>query len=420
MFSDRAADMVLRVRRREYDGLLIVGIVFLASALSIGTSNYAFGLYVEPLEETFGWSRTAISASLSFWAIGSLTAPLLGRFMDNYGARPLLVGSLALFGVSFVLRPLMTELWHFYALSILQFFAFSGMNMLPAGRLVGLWFPNSKGRAMGFAMMGNNFGGLTVPVLTGYVLAVATWGSAFVVTGLLAFGIALLASLFVHERTPDRAAATRGDDSLPATSGLVGLTVKEALRTDAFYYVTAATALGSFTYSALLPQISTHLLDQGTNRLTVVALIFLLAGFGMAGKGVFGYLAERFTARIAMMLSLGGQTALISVIVAYPVGLHLWVIVPVFGFFFGAYGVLVTLLLQENFGLKYFGSIAGLSGLVGMIPAVAGPLMAGASFDYLDSYGPAFMAVAALFVTAILLLTRVKSPMQRLAEMSQE
>ena len=55
-----------------------------------------------------------------------------------------------------------------------------------------------------------------------------------------------------------------------------------------------------------------------------------------------------------------------------------------------------------------------------MIAMVAGPLMAGASFDYLDSYGPAFMAVAALFVTAILLLTRVKSPMQRLAEMSQE
>ena len=420
MFSDRAADMVLRARRMEYDGLLIVGIVFLSSALSIGASNYAFGLYVEPLEETFSWSRTEILGSLSFWAIGSLTAPLLGRFMDNYGARPLLVGSLALFGVSFVLRPLMTELWHFYALSFLQFFMFSGMNMLPAGRLVGLWFPKSKGRAMGFAMMGNNFGGLTIPVLTGYILAVATWGSAFVVTGLLALGIALLASLFVHERTPDRAAATRGDDSLPATSGLLGLTVKEALRTDAFYYVTAATALGSFTYSALLPQISTHLLDQGTNRLTVVALIFLLAGFGMAGKGVFGYLAERFTARIAMMVSLGGQTALISVIVAYPVGLHLWVIVPIFGFFFGAYGVLVTLLLQENFGLKYFGSIAGLSGLVGMIPAVAGPLMAGASFDYLDSYGPAFMAVAALFVTAILLLTRVKSPMQRLAEMSQE
>ena len=419
MFSDRAANIALRARRREYDGLLIVGIVFLSSALTIGSSNYAFGLYVEPLQETFGWSRTAILGSLSFWAVGSLSAPMLGRFMDNYGTRPLIVGSLVLFGVSLVLRPLMTELWHFYALSFLQFFAFSGMNMLPAGRLVGLWFPKSKGRAMGFTMMGNNFGGLTVPVLTGYVLAVATWGSAFVVTGILAFAVALLAALFVHERTPNMAAA-REDDSTPATTGLAGLTVKEALRSDAFYYVTVATALGSFTYSALLPQISTHLLDQGTDDATVVTLLSLLAGFGMAGKGVFGYLAERFTARIAMMLSLAGQTALISVIVAYPAGPHLWIVVPIFGFFFGAYGVLMTLLLQENFGLKYFGSISGLSGLVGMISMVAGPLMAGASFDYLDSYGPAFLAVAALFVTAILLLTRVRSPMDRLAQLSEK
>ena len=85
-------------------------------------------------------------------------------------------------------------------------------------------------------------------------------------------------------------------------------------------------------------------------------LLSLLAGFGMAGKGVFGFLAERFTARIAMMLSLGGQTALISVIVAYPgrnssVGHHAH-----FRFFFGAYGVLMTLLLQENFGLKISGA----------------------------------------------------------------
>ena len=340
--------------------------------------------------------------------------------MDNYGTRPLLAGTLALFALSLVLRPMMTELWHFYALSFIQFFAFSGMNMLPAGRLVALWFPKSKGRAMGFTTMGNNFGGLTVPMLTGYLLAVATWGTAFVVTGILAFAVALLAALFVHERTPHRSSSLQGSGSSPTTSGLAGLTVKEALRSDAFYYVTVATALGSFTYSALLPQISTHLLDQGTPDATVVTLLSLLAAFGMAGKGIFGYLAERFTARVAMMLSLGGQTVLISVIVAYPIGVHLWVIVPIFGFFFGAYGVLMTLLVQENFGLKNFGSISGLSGLAGMIAAVSGPLMAGASYDYLGSYGPAFVAVAALFATAILLLTRVKSPMQRLAEMAQE
>ena len=139
----------------------------------------------------------------------------------------------------------------------------------------------------------------------------------------------------------------------------------------------------------------------------------------MGGKGVFGFLAERFTARRAMMISLGGQTVLISLIVLYPVGAQLWVLVPVYGFFFGAYGVLVTLLIQECFGLRYFGSIAGLAGLVGVAPAVIGPLMAGASSDIWGSYGPAFIAVAVMFTTAILLLTRIKPPARSLAETQQ-
>ena len=82
MFSERAANVVLRARRREYDGWMIVGVVFLASALSIGASNYAFGLYVDPLEGEFGWTRTAIAGSLSFAAIGGLTGPLLGQKLN--------------------------------------------------------------------------------------------------------------------------------------------------------------------------------------------------------------------------------------------------------------------------------------------------------------------------------------------------
>lgn len=409
MFSERAANVVLRARRREYDGWMIVGVVFLSSALSIGASNYAFGLYVDPLEEEFGWTRTAIAGSLSFAAIGGLTGPLLGRFMDGHGARSLLAGAMALLGVSFVMRPLMTELWHLYALSVVQFAAFSGMNVLPAGRLVGLWFPMSRGRVMGFTMMGNNFGGLTVPVLTGFVMAAATWKAASAVTGILAFAIASIAVFAVHERTPDRKdASARANEPPSRKRGISGVTVREAMRSSAFYYLMAATALGSFTYSALLPQISTHLLDQETNNATVVALLALLAAFGMGGKGVFGFLAERLTARRAMMLSLGGQTVFISLIVLYPVGTQLWALVPIYGFFFGAYGVLVTLLIQECFGLRYFGSISGLAGLVGVAPAVIGPLMAGASSDIWGSYGPAFIAVAVMFTTAILLLTRIK------------
>ena len=113
---------------RTLRGAFIIAVVFSSTALAVGVSQYAFGLFIAPIEETFGWTRTEISASLSFAAVGGLSAPLLGRAMDRFGARPILAISLVVFGLSFCQRPLMTELWHWYALSFMQFAAFSGRH----------------------------------------------------------------------------------------------------------------------------------------------------------------------------------------------------------------------------------------------------------------------------------------------------
>ena len=83
----------------------ILVVVLMAMAVSVGGSMYAFGLIVPPMEAQFGWSRTQISASLSFVAVGSLAAPLLGRLMDRYGARPILVFSLTLAGGELLSAP---------------------------------------------------------------------------------------------------------------------------------------------------------------------------------------------------------------------------------------------------------------------------------------------------------------------------
>ena len=100
---------------------LVFAVLFFGNGLNVGASVYSFGLFIDPLETEFGWQRTAISASLSFAAVGSLASPLVGRLVDRYGSRPVITCSLLLLGLSFLLRPLMLELWHWYALSFLQF-----------------------------------------------------------------------------------------------------------------------------------------------------------------------------------------------------------------------------------------------------------------------------------------------------------
>ena len=60
-------------------GTCIIAVVFSSTAIAVGVSQYAFGLFIVPIEETFGWTRTEISASLSFAAVSPLTASGHGR-----------------------------------------------------------------------------------------------------------------------------------------------------------------------------------------------------------------------------------------------------------------------------------------------------------------------------------------------------
>ena len=382
----------------------------------MGASQYAFGLFILPIEENFGWTRTEISASLSFAAIGGLTAPLLGRAMDRFGARPILVLSLAVFGASFCLRPLMTELWHWYALSFLQFATFSGMTVLPAGRLIATWFPRTRGRMTGLAAAGNNVGGLVIPLAVAALLAAMSWSGASLAIGIATFAIATAAMLAIREspspNVPGHPTSSHGQAAPPSVT-------TEALRnivhSRTFYAVLAAITLGTFTYSAILPHALAHMVNRGMADATALSALGSIAAAGIGGKLLFGWLSDRFTARQVMIANLVGQAVFAAFLAAANSPALLAIAAPLYGLFMGGFGALYILVVQESFDMRHFGSLMGLMNLGTVISFGVGPLIAGASYDISGTYSTAFLIVCGLFVAgaAALLFGEPTSGAQR-------
>ena len=390
-------------------GALIIAVVFSSTAVAVGVSQYAFGLFIVPIEETFGWTRTQISASLSFAAVGGLTAPFLGRAMDRFGARPILVFSLAVFGLSFCLRPLMTELWHWYALSFLQFATFSGLTVLPAGRLIAAWFPHIRGRMTGVAGTGNNVGGLVMPAVIAALLAAMTWGEASVVIGVAAFAVAGAAMLVIRETPPaTRARAFQsgapGERAAAFATSPPDRNLRETVRTRTFWAVLSAITLGSFTYSSILPHVLAHLVNRGMANASALTALATLATAGICGKLLFGWSSERFGARRLLMANLAGQATFAALLAgSVPVGV-LALAAPLYGLFMGGFGVLYILVVQESFGLHRYGSVMGLMNLGTVVSFGVGPLVAGASYDLSGGYGAAFLVTCGLFVAGAVAL----------------
>lgn len=399
--------------RRIYRGWYIATATAMGSGLAIGTGQYAFGLFVAPLEETFGWSRTEISASLSFLAVGSLAAPLWGRVMDRYGAKPVLLLSLSLMIVSFALRPYMTSLWQWYALSFLQFIGYISVTILPMGRLIGVWFSRTRGRVLGIAGMGNNFGGLVVPLIVGATMAQFTWRGSYIALSIMT-AVVLVFGLIVIREFPPKNPEDNEDGVGPKRDAVVltGWTVREAMRSKVFFAVTTAVLMGAFTYTAALPQVVAHLTDQGISISIATLALSFLAAFGMLGKLAMGLLSERIGSRYALMFNLEGQAFFLVLMIWAESPLIMWLSVPMFGFFLGGFGALFQLIVQETFGLRHFGSIMGIINLATIVSFGVGPLLAGASFDLTGSYNTAFIIVAVLFSIGALALTQARVPSQ--------
>jgi MFS family permease len=384
--------------------------------VTIGAAQFAFGAFIIPLEEEFGWSRTEINVSLTLAASMGIMTPFVGRLMDKHGARPIMAVSLGLMIAGFLLRAVMTELWQFYAFSTLIFLGTPGSSMLPVGRLVTLWFATTRGRMMGLVMSGVNSGGLVyVPIITA-VIALAGWRWGFAGIGFLLIGILIL-GLFVIRDSPEdveREVNKRwmpgGDAGEAARAILRGFTAREALRTRAFWFLSVGMALQQFAQTSVATQFFPHLEQVGFTSAEAAIGLMILALFAIASKIIFGTISEWITARWSYAIVVALQIIGLAILLLPGSELLTWGGLMVFGLGMGGVGALGPLAITEMFGLKNFGAILGLTTPAMIIPALVGPIMAGFIFDSTGSYDLAFQITVGLLLISMTSFALARPP----------
>ena len=86
----------------------------------------------------------------------------------------------------------------------------------------------------------------------------------------------------------------------------------------------------------------------------------------------------------------------------------LYLFAIVFGFADGGMGSVVTPLVARIFGLKSLGLIFGAISFGVTIGCALGPLLTGYIFDVTDSYNLAFLVLAAIGLTGLILIVLLK------------
>ena len=149
-------------------------------ALGSGVSFWAFGLYIAPMEQEFGWSRAEVSAGFSVsLGISGLSGPLIGRWVDARGARSAILFGAVMTAVTYLLLATTSSLWQWFLyLSINAVFR-QLMFFIPFQALISRWFDRRRGMALGILGTGFSLGGFVVLIMA-FVIDEVGWDGSFI------------------------------------------------------------------------------------------------------------------------------------------------------------------------------------------------------------------------------------------------
>jgi len=392
-----------------YRGWLTVAVCL----LGISTGPAAFGLSSlfllgGPLGAEFGWNRTEISTAVSVMMLcTAFSLPFMGRLVDRFGVKQVLIPSVIIFGLSLLAASRITQYWQFIAVYVAMGTISVGTNSVPYMRVLTAWFDRRRGLAIGIAGSGTGLGFGYVPLITDQLVSSYGWRGGYFGLGLIMLLFTLPMVVFLlHEKPqsfglhPD-GAASEERAAQPATSGD---TLAEAMRRRDFWSLIAIFSGLAFVLYGLIPHMVPMLQDRGVS---VTQASWLASAFGWAafgGRLLIGFLIDRHDARRIAFVFFSVSAMGLAVLSA---SLPLWAFTLaaiLLGLSLGAEVDMLAYLTSRYFGLKNFAQIFGALFSAVMIAMSLSPLAFGAVYDLTGSYQAILAVGVPMCLLAIVLV----------------
>src|SRR5580658_10259773 len=383
-------------------GWVIVMTSVMGIAVSFGSLViFAFGVFIKPLSDQFGWSRTEISLAFTLTALMvAAFSPFIGRIVDRLGARKVLLPCVAVYGAAFCCLALVKTLAGFYAVYVLLGVVGNGTTQLCYARVISAWFDRRRGLALATMMAGVGAGAIGIPPLATWLIGAYGWREAYLLLGASIFVLGMIpAALWLRETPPG---VDRADAAAPAR--LPGIRGADALRMPVFWFLLTGFFLFSVSVNGSVAHLIPILTDRGIGSETAALVASMLGVLTLCGRLLTGVMLDRFSG--------SRVTGVFFAIAAVGVAVlsHAHAVVTAFtgaaliGLGMGAEADVMPYLISRYFGLHSFSEIYGYAFTAYALAGALGPLLMGWSFDRFHSYSTALLCLAAALLTAAAVL----------------
>lgn len=263
------------------------------------------GILMVPLEDEFGWSRTAISGAIAInIALFGLIGPFAASVMSRVGLRRVVLVALALLAASVALSTRMRSEWQLVLIWGVLVGAGTGVtSMVLAAVVATRWFDARRGVVLGALSAANATGQLVfLPMLAGLVESHGWRTAALVVAG-AALIVFLVVLVLMRDRPEDLGLLPYGQrpdaSRTPAPAAMTPLAaLRTAARTPAFWVLAGTFFVCGASTNGL---IGTHLIaachDYGISPVRSAQLLAVMGLFDILGTTGSGWLTDRYSSR---------------------------------------------------------------------------------------------------------------------------
>ena len=434
-------------RPKFFYGWIMVVAAVAAGALSSGAGVWGASVFVTPMGEELGWSRSAFFASFFIRSVvaGALS-PIIGPMQDSRsGPRILMFASGLTMGLSLISLKWVDNLAMFYVL----FGALGALSMVAGAEMLTVaivpkWFVRKRGRAMAIASTGTAMGPLFFPFLVHGIISLVGWRDAWMVLGFIILIFLVPLSFLIRSRPEDIGLLPDGDTvpvsspeatrptqkERPSSSSPLAeaspppeatrksrtlarersFTGGEALRTKTFWLLVAAFFLAMLGMGGFHANWIPYFEDLGFSPSTGAWAATAYGVCSISIRLLWGILAERFPIRYLMV----AQCAITGVsivfflnIVSVPTlilagGLH--------GIALGGFFIMRPLMIANYFGREHLGAINGILRPFVTLSGAMSPLLVAGMFDIYGSYQEAFLLIIVTWFAAAAVVYLAKPP----------
>jgi MFS family permease len=390
---------------------LLIAALATSETTSYGVLAYAFAVFLVPMQQELGWSRTALTGAHSLAIIVSGVAAIpVGRWLDRHGARALMTAGSAAATLLVLAWAQVSDLTVFYATWVGIGLTMAAVLYEPAFAVIATWFGDNTARRralLTLTVIAGFASAIYVP-LAGWLVQAQGWRDALIVLAALLVPLSVLPNATLPARRPDHLERPAHDPAtLPAAAGRsAGVPPRGALGDQALWWLAASLVAATLATGTVSVHLIAYLREQHYSPGFAATWTGLLGAMSVTGRILVTVLGRRWALAAATAAIFALQALAVAILLGIPGSIGVVAFVVLFGIGVGLISLVRAALVAEVYGVAAYASINGVLALPLTIARAAAPVAAAGLRTTTGNYQLVMAAVACCSVAASLAMAR--------------